>query len=198
MKNIAPRLAAAAAAILLVSPSAAQQDSAKPAPGPMSGPSQPGAGMTGEMHGPGMPGHSPQGPGQGPGQGSGQSQPPPPSDEREAIRLTPGERDFVLNEMRNFLQNVQGVVSALAEDKPADVAKEARASGMGHRGHVPRSLMMKLPQQWRMLGMDTHGRFDALALEADGLADRKQMMSQLAAILANCNGCHAAYRLVAE
>lgn len=159
-----------------------------------------------QMHGPGgMSGHSPQDdPPRVPGKSSNQPdasagpQPPPPSDEREAIRLTPGERDFVLHEMRNFLQNVQGIVSALAEDKPADVAKEARASGMGDRGHVPRSLMMKLPQQWRMLGMDTHGRFDALALEADGIAGRKQMMSQLAAILANCNGCHAAYRLVAE
>ncbi len=180
----ATRCLAAIAATMFAAAAFAGQEGAKPAPGEMPH-STPGHAMP--MHGPGeMPGMSAGAP------------TPLPSDERQAIRLTPGERDFVLNEMRNFLLNVQGIVAALAEDKPAEAAKEARASGMGHRGHVPRSLMMKLPQEWRMLGMDTHGRFDTLALEAEGLADRKQMTAQLAAILANCNGCHAAYRLVSE
>ncbi|MBL8566457.1 MAG: hypothetical protein JNM89_12140 [Hyphomicrobiaceae bacterium] len=183
MKYATPCLASIAA-VLCAAAAFAGQEGTRPAPGEM-------------PHSPA--GHAMPMPGAGDMPAAGAGAPTPqPSDERQEIRISAGERDFVLNEMRNFLLNVQGVVAALADDKPAEVAKQARASGMGHRGHVPRSLMMKLPQEWRMLGMDTHGRFDALALEAEGLADRKQMTAQLAAILANCNGCHAAYRLVSE
>jgi hypothetical protein len=120
-----------------------------------------------------------------------------PSDERQAIALTAGERDFVLHEMRRFLQSVQGIVSALADDKPAAAATQARSSGMAGTHDVPRELMRKMPPEWRMLGMDTHQKFDTFALEADGIGDRKQLLGQLAGILANCTGCHAGYRLVA-
>ena len=121
-----------------------------------------------------------------------------PGDDRTPVQLTAGERDFVLHEMRGFLVSVQGIVSALADDKPAEVAKHAKASGMATTHNVPREMMRKMPAEWRTLGMDTHSRFDALAQEAASMGDAKQMMAKLSAILANCTGCHAAYRLVAE
>lgn len=130
--------------------------------------------------------------------GAAGDKPLQPSDDRTAVRLTAGERDFVLHEMRGFLVSVHGIVSALAYGKPAEVAQHAKASGMSTTHDVPREMMRKMPAEWRSLGMDTHSRFDTLALEAASMGDARQIMGQLAAILANCTGCHAAYRLVAE
>ncbi|MFN3868731.1 MAG: hypothetical protein ACK4MF_06660 [Hyphomicrobiaceae bacterium] len=124
--------------------------------------------------------------------------PPGADDDRQAVVLTSGERDFVLHEMRQFLVSIEGIVSALAADKPAAAAEAARVSGMGTREHVPRSLMMKMPGEWRRLGMDTHSRFDALAMEAASMGDRTQLLGQLSGLLANCTGCHARYKLVTE
>lgn len=130
--------------------------------------------------------------------GASGARPLQPSDDRTAVRLTAGERDFILHEMRGFLLSVQGIVSALAEGKPAVAAEHAKTSGMATTHDVPREMMRKMPAEWRTLGMDTHSRFDTLALEAASMGDSRQIMGQLSAILANCTGCHAAYRLVAE
>lgn len=119
-------------------------------------------------------------------------------DERQAIRLTPTERNFVLAEMRAFLDHVHGIVAALADEKPKDAAKFARASGMGATHQMPPGMMMKMPPEFRMLGMDTHKRFDALALEAESMGDKASASKQLAGILANCSGCHAAWRIEAQ
>ncbi len=116
-------------------------------------------------------------------------------DKRQTITLTAAERDFVLMEMRAFLDNVQGIVASIADDKPKDAAKFARGSGMGATHGMPPGMMMKMPPEFRMIGMDTHKRFDTFAMEADSIGDAKQLLTQLAGILANCTGCHAAYRL---
>lgn len=119
----------------------------------------------------------------------------PIKDERQPIAISAAERDFVLAEMRAFLDNVQGIVAALAEGKPKDAATFARGSGMGATHGMPPGMMMKMPPEFRMLGMDTHKRFDALALEAESIGDQQAVMKQLSGILANCSGCHAAWRL---
>lgn len=122
----------------------------------------------------------------------------PIKDERTAIKLSDDERAAVLAEMRTFLGSVQGIVAAIADGKVAEAAAAAKPSGMGVMQGMPRSLMGKLPMEFRKLGMDTHQKFDALALEASGLGDGKVVLKQLDAILANCNGCHAGYRFVGE
>lgn len=156
-------------------------------------PGNTGGGMSGHA----MPDHMAQHHGSGMSGGSSTA-PASATDERRAVTLTAAERNFVLGEMRNFLASVEGITTAIAEDKPAEVAKAARSSGMGNRHNVPRELMMKMPPEWRALGMDTHSRFDALAVEADSMGEAKPLLGQLAGILANCNGCHAGYRLVTE
>lgn len=119
-------------------------------------------------------------------------------DERTALKLSEAERTAVLAEMRGFLESVQGVVGALAGGKPAAAAEPAKRSGMGATHAMPKSLMGKLPMEFRKLGMDTHQKFDALALEAQGIGDTGTMLKQLDAVLANCNGCHAGYRFTGE
>ncbi|MEW5965293.1 MAG: hypothetical protein AB1749_17270 [Pseudomonadota bacterium] len=117
------------------------------------------------------------------------------TDGRHELALTREEREFVLAEMRAFLESVRDIVSAVASGKPAAAAAAAKRSGMGATHDVPASLRAKLPAEWRTLGMDTHTQFDALALEASGIGDAKQITRQLASVLDNCTACHAAFRL---
>ena len=116
-------------------------------------------------------------------------------DRRREIALAREERDFVLVEMRGFLESVRAMGTAVADGRPAAAAAAARRSGMATTHDVPASLRQKLPAEWKTLGMDTHQRFDALALEADGIGDAAQITRQLAGVLDNCTACHAAFRL---
>ena len=55
--------------------------------------------------------------------------------------------------------------------------------------------MGKLPIEFKQLGFDTHTKFDQLAMDAEDLEDGNHALSQLATLMENCVGCHAAYRL---
>ena len=92
----------------------------------------------------------------------------PSSDGRQALLLEAGERDLVLAEMRGFLEAVQA---------------------------VPGSLVGKLPLSFKKLGLDTHKKFDMLALDADELEDPEHSLQQLSELMQNCVACHAAYRI---
>lgn len=119
----------------------------------------------------------------------------PAPDGRSAIELSPGERDLVLAEMRAFLGAVQGVVQGVSAGDPAGAAAAARAVGTAAAAEVPVSLMAKLPIGFKQLGLATHRAFDQLALDAQQLGDLGHTQAQLAALLGNCVGCHATYRI---
>ena len=198
------KLLSFAAAGLLALSLAALAEEAKPGMsgmGGMSGMNGPGgmSGMGG-MGGMGMPGMS----GMGGGhmhhpvqstQGSGTVTPMPGPDQREVILLSEDERNFVLTEMRNFLDSVQGIIGAVAEGKPKDAGPAALRSGMHVMRSAPQTMMGKMPMEFRMLGMDTHQRFAAIAEEASAMADEKKILRQLSEMLANCSACHQGYRI---
>lgn len=117
------------------------------------------------------------------------------TDQRQAITLDPGERAFVLAEMRGFLQSVEGVVGALAADRVADAQGPAAKSGMSVMHSVPPTLPKKLPREFMMMGRATHQAFDALAQEAASMGDKTAVLKQLETILNTCNTCHSSYRL---
>lgn len=119
----------------------------------------------------------------------------PASDGRTAILLEPGERDLVLAEMRAFLQSTQAIVAAAAAGELAPAVTAARAVGAAAQEAVPASLMGKLPLGFKTLGLDTHQRFDQLALNAEAMDDPVQTLHELAELLNNCVGCHAAFRI---
>ena len=119
-------------------------------------------------------------------------------DARQAIALDAAERDFVLHEMRGFLQSVEGIVGALAADRVGEAHEAARKSGMGVMHSVPPMLRKKLPKEFMMMGRATHEAFDALAEEAKSMGDKAVVLKQLEAILNTCNTCHASYRLAGE
>ncbi len=119
----------------------------------------------------------------------------PAGDNRQAIVLTPGERDLVLGEMRAFLQAVQQIVEAVPREDNAAIAVAARRVGAAARQEVPLSLVRKLPGPFKVLGFDTHSRFDSLALDAEQLGDPEHSLEQLAELMGNCVACHARFRI---
>ena len=119
-------------------------------------------------------------------------------DLRQAIELTVEERTFVLGEMRGFLESVEGIVNATAAGDMKAAADAARRSGMMAMQNAPRTLMGKMPPEFRMLGMDTHTKFAALADDAAAIGDKQAVLRQLGALLANCGACHQGYRLVSK
>jgi len=122
----------------------------------------------------------------------------PASDGRIAILLEPGERDLVLAEMRAFLQSTQTILVSASQGELAPAVAAARQVGALAQQGVPTSLMGKLPLEFKTLGLDTHRRFDQLALNTDELGDPGQTVQELGELLANCVGCHAAYRIDAS
>ena len=115
-------------------------------------------------------------------------------DGRTAIMLSSGERDLVLGEMRTFLEAVQGIVTAIAEDDMATVAELATPVGMVATEGEAASLMGKLPIEFKLHGMATHGLFDDLAEQATETGDRQLVTASLGVLMENCTSCHAGYR----
>ncbi len=102
------------------------------------------------------------------------------SDGRSAIVLSTAERNLVLSEMRAFLQAVQQIVAAAQDGDNAAVALAARRVGAAAQQSVPAGLVGKLPGEFKLLGFDTHRKFDALALDAEQLGDPSHSLAQLA------------------
>ncbi|MDM8561237.1 hypothetical protein [Candidatus Parabeggiatoa sp. HSG14] len=117
------------------------------------------------------------------------------SDGRLAIQLEAGERDLVLSEMRAFLSSVQQITAGILNEDMKQVAEAAQKAGRGTMKNVPGSLIGKLPLSFKKLGIDTHRKFDALALDAEDLEDREHTLSQLSTLMENCVACHASYRI---
>ena len=117
------------------------------------------------------------------------------SDGRTAIVLEAGERDFILKEMRGFLNAVQQIVEGLDEKDMKKVKDAAHEVGMANMAEVPGSLMRKLPMGFKQMGHPTHKAFDDLAMEAADMGERDKIINQLATLMQNCVACHNSYRL---
>lgn len=117
---------------------------------------------------------------------------------REPIFVSAAERAALLEEMRGFLETVQGTVDALAADDMAAIADLNTAAGMRATAETPAALTAKLPESFRQLGVSTHRLFDGIAQEATDMGDTAEITVQIGGLLANCTACHASYRFEIE
>jgi len=116
-------------------------------------------------------------------------------DGRVAVLLEPGERAFMLHEMRDFVAGLQQVSDGLARDDMDAVAKAARAVGTAKAHDVPVAMLGKLPIEFKKLALSTHREFDTIAADAEGVRTPKHTLQQLSDVLQKCVACHSTYQI---
>jgi mono/diheme cytochrome c family protein len=117
------------------------------------------------------------------------------TDGRVSIELNGAERDLVLSEMRMFLSSIQTMTENVPKGNMEAIVIAARTVGRAAQQAVPATLMGKLPMEFKQLGFDTHTKFDQLALDAEQMGDKDQVLEQVGKLMQNCVACHAAYRI---
>ena len=118
-----------------------------------------------------------------------------PDDTRVSIIVSQSNRDFVMHEMRTFVEALQQINVGIAQNDPALIAKVARASGGSVVGHAPAGLLASIPAEFKTIGFDTHGKFDQIAESAEKNFDPKHTAAQVTELLGNCVACHKMYRM---
>lgn len=115
------------------------------------------------------------------------------SDSRTVITLSLAERESLREEMRWRLELLSSAMTALAAGDWEAVAKWGNVGAKGG----PRGLDFRpsMPEGWFAMSRPTHGRFAALADEAQGERRSSEAMKHLAEAGRYCVACHAAYRI---
>ena len=116
-------------------------------------------------------------------------------DGREKLPLTTRERDHMLAGMRTYLQSIQGIIEGVATNRMDRVSRSAAKSGTKLADTVNPGVAFIVPPAFTTMSLDTHAKFEDLAVKAKGGASKIEIMNGLAALLANCTNCHAAYRV---
>lgn len=123
----------------------------------------------------------------------------PEEDGRTVIILSDAETTFIRKEMRGLLESVQDMLDAAAEGDRARLVAAARRAGMNgpEKDHIPISLAVKLPMEFKKLGLKTHREFDAIAAEAPEQGLAVFAAKRLGETMTNCTACHATFRIKA-
>jgi len=116
-------------------------------------------------------------------------------DGRTAVLLEPGERDYVLAEMRGFLETVQSITAAIGENDMAAASELAGTAAKFSPADVPAPLFAKLPIEFKTLGLETHKLFGSVAEAAQDTGTPQAVAASLGNLMVNCTSCHSAYKL---
>lgn len=120
------------------------------------------------------------------------------ADGRTAVLLEPGERDYVLAEMRGFLETVQSITAAIGENDMATTIELAGTAAKFSPADVPAPLFAKLPIEFKTLGLKTHKLFGSVAEAAQDAGTAQAVAASLGDLMINCTSCHSAYKLGIE
>jgi cytochrome c556 len=118
-------------------------------------------------------------------------------DSRTRLNLPPDVREQFLEEMRNHMAALDGVMQLLGAGRPREAGALARKEmAMGHG----RGFGRYMPIEFRELGMAYHRSAEEFARLTETLPEKPsaeqwvQLMGGLGAVTANCAGCHGAFR----
>jgi hypothetical protein len=123
---------------------------------------------------------------------------PDDNDGRQAVVVTPAERNYMLNQMRLFVTSVQTISAGLGADDRAQASGAAAARGAKRNANdpaFPATLDAKLPPLWKQLGGEMRRGFDALAQGISAGDGTRKSLEQLGIVMTNCVACHATYRI---
>ena len=123
-----------------------------------------------------------------------------PADARQLVAFPTALRDHTLANMRDHLVALEEIQQAMAAERFDDAARIAEARlGMSSLGlHGAHEVAKFMPQGMQEAGTGMHraaSRFTIAVKDAGVTGDLKPAVAALAAVTAQCNGCHAGYRL---
>jgi hypothetical protein len=122
-----------------------------------------------------------------------------PTVPRIEIVLTTPERDFMLNEMRYYLDMLLVASDALSRDDFDTVAKIARSRvPVMNTTPLPPTLESSLPSSFLAVWRSTHELVDELALIAEKTRSTRATLRQMSVVLQRCNECHAVFQFRAR
>lgn len=152
-----------------------------------------------QTHHPGMQHGSPAAPAARPS-GEMSSAEAAPADPRQLVVFPVALRDHTLANMRDHLVALEEIQQAMAAEKFDDAARIAETRlGMSSLGlHGAHEVAKYMPQGMQEAGTGMHraaSRFTIAVKDAGATGDLKPAVAALAAVTAQCNGCHAGYRL---
>lgn len=119
-------------------------------------------------------------------------------DGRSEIKMAKENREFVMAEMRGFLESVQKINEGIAKNDPNLIIAVGRQSGTCKVEAVPQGLVKSLPFKFKQMGFNTHELFDVMAKMAKEKYNRQQTQEKLNQLLNNCVACHKTYKITAE
>lgn len=119
-------------------------------------------------------------------------------DGRTEIKMPEENREFIMKEMRGFLESVQQINEGIAKNDPQIIAKVEKQSGTCKINEVPQGMIRSLPLGFKEMGFNTHELFDAMAKMAQKNYDRQQIQEKMNQLLNNCVSCHKTYKITAE
>ena len=121
-------------------------------------------------------------------------------DTREATTRSEAERDFILGQMRLFLQSTQAITVALGKSDLKTV--EVEAAARGRRGTpvsaIPPGMKAKETPAWTAMMGGARRGFDDIATAAHEGAPPSELIGMLGETMRNCVACHQNYRLASE
>ncbi len=121
------------------------------------------------------------------------AQSPVTKDNRIAIQVSPGERNQMLFEMREFLHSLFNMHNALAGKDMKAVAVSTRPmTGLLRR--LPADNKARLPEEFTQMALGMDELLTVLARDAETKADMSLTQSQMAELMTYCSGCHDTYR----
>lgn len=119
-----------------------------------------------------------------------------PAAERSVVELTAAERNYLLNEMRYYLDLMWMVNESLSRDDLRTVAIVARRRAeLSAASRLPPELEAKLPSVFRASWRETNRMIDEIAVHAGTPeASPKSVLGRMASLLQRCNECHTLYQ----
>jgi len=116
-------------------------------------------------------------------------------DGRVEIKMSRDNQEFVLDEMRDFLESVQKINNGILNNDATKIIEAGKTSGGSVIDHAPKGLLKTLPVGFKELGFATHDIFDDITESAENNFNARESQKQLNTLLNNCITCHRAYKL---
>ncbi len=111
------------------------------------------------------------------------------------MKLSKNNRDFVLAEMRGFLESVQLINNGIVNNDVSKVIEGGKKSGGSVIAHAPQGMMASLPMGFKKIGFATHDLFDEFSKTTKENFNTANTQKQLDVLLNKCIACHRTYKI---